>query len=188
MSGFDLQRHRGFARLFSPGKLTLGLILPAAHMDGLLSAAPSQAGLRRVADEWGSLEEDPAAFRPLGIGGLLDLVPDPHQPVTRRRHPRRRAGAGRVPCAGQAVRHRPLRDEPARRRAAVCAAHGRPGDTLLARSHRTDNRPRIFDECPMRLGNRVTNGQLRHPRRRHLAQIVKTSACSANHAVRAGLG
>jgi len=61
-------------------------VLPwiAAHMDGLISAAPPQAGLQSLGEEWTSLVEvDASVFRPLGIGGFLDLVVDPHQAVTR---------------------------------------------------------------------------------------------------------
>lgn len=56
----------------------------ASQMNGLISAAPAHADLEGLSAEWTALvEEDAAVFRPLGIGGFLDLVVDAHHPVTR---------------------------------------------------------------------------------------------------------
>lgn len=55
----------------------------ASHMDGLISAVPPPAGLVRVAEEWTALVEQThsSVFRPMSIGGFLDLLADPHHPV-----------------------------------------------------------------------------------------------------------
>jgi len=57
----------------------------AAHMDGMISGVVPQARLQRLAEDWAALgAESPApAFRPLGLGGFLDLVRDPDQAVVR---------------------------------------------------------------------------------------------------------
>jgi luciferase-type oxidoreductase len=55
----------------------------AAHMDGLIAGVPLGAGVASLAREWQALTQDDSAFKPLGVGGFLDLVADRHHPVTR---------------------------------------------------------------------------------------------------------
>jgi luciferase-type oxidoreductase len=56
-----------------------------ANMDGFISIVPLQSGLRDLADEW-KLQmptSEATMFKPLGIGGFLDLVEDRNHPVVR---------------------------------------------------------------------------------------------------------
>lgn len=57
----------------------------AAHMDGFISIVPLPSGLQDLAHEWKQQMpgSEAALFKPLGIGGFLDLVEDRTQPVVR---------------------------------------------------------------------------------------------------------
>jgi len=57
----------------------------ATHMDGMISGVVPQAQLQRLAEDWaGLVGESPFfAFRPLGLGGFLDLVRDRNHAVVR---------------------------------------------------------------------------------------------------------
>src|SRR5690625_1953483 len=58
----------------------------AQNLDGLLSFAPSPIRLQRAFDDWRSHVRAAAGenvFKPLGMGGFLDLSPDPDEPFQR---------------------------------------------------------------------------------------------------------
>lgn len=56
-----------------------------ANMDGFISIVPLQSGLNDLAAEWKRQmpQSESAPFKPLGIGGFLDLVEDRSHPVVR---------------------------------------------------------------------------------------------------------
>lgn len=58
----------------------------AAHMDGYLSFVASPARLASMAEDWREqvrAADGEAAFKPLGLGGFLNLSDDPDQPFMR---------------------------------------------------------------------------------------------------------
>ncbi|WP_322048356.1 LLM class oxidoreductase [Paraburkholderia sp. J67] len=58
----------------------------ASNLDGYLGSAPKPEGLDAMADEWDSQVRDlygPQRYKPIGIGGFLDLSSDPHMPFQR---------------------------------------------------------------------------------------------------------
>ena len=60
----------------------------AEHMDGFIGSSPVPSQLSAFANQWRTHIEDlfgPGAFKPLGIGGFLDLAKDPDEPLVRTR-------------------------------------------------------------------------------------------------------
>jgi luciferase-type oxidoreductase len=57
----------------------------AAQMDGFISTIPQQADLQALVIDWAAqtAASGQSAFRPLGIGGFVDLVEDRHHPLRR---------------------------------------------------------------------------------------------------------
>lgn len=57
----------------------------AEHMDGLIRSGPEPFYLKAVALQWRSAvaEYDASAFKPLGIGGFVDLFENPDAPLRR---------------------------------------------------------------------------------------------------------
>lgn len=70
------------------GQAQQSLAYIAENMDGFIGSAPVPQQLQAFATRWHdqvSASCGPERFKPLGIGGFLDLVDDPNEPLTRTR-------------------------------------------------------------------------------------------------------